>query len=185
MIGLFQINNDAWICVVHRNRLGLDRCNLWLILRRNDQITVGDHPFSTHAEIPKNVSTYCCFQSFVLHFVIIKMGYVLLHLNALWNRRVSEGIFLKYDPLILENTVFKNHTLNRKNLLKVRNMLLNVIFLNLDRFLRAGILQIFHVELVVQIIHVSHLFIICSVKQILQSLYSSETVLLFFQFLWL
>ena len=44
--------------------------------------------------------------------------------------------------------------------------------LNLDRFFRAGILQIFHVELVTQIIHVSHLFIISLVKQ--QSLDSSE-----------
>ena len=48
------------------------------------------------------------------------------------------------------------------------------VHLNLNRFLRAGILQIVRVELVTQIIHVSHLFIICSVKQIFQSLYSSE-----------
>ena len=38
----------------------------------------------------------------------------------------------------------------------------------------TGILQIFRVELVTQIIHVSHLFVISSVKQILQSLDSSE-----------
>ena len=73
----------------------------------------------------------------------------------------------------------------------------NVIFLNLYRCFRAGILQIFRVELVTEIIHVSHLFIICSVKQgssnrtIWTSLgetslakfgFEWETVLLFYRF---